>query len=546
MNHNSELPHARQPGRRLRRLFPSAGWVVIGWAAVALLVLRPDGLAVQSPFAYLVYDPADLAAFALRGANANTGRLPGRTDEPSRVGDPDRFAEQLSGSSPAPTSRFYLEYPAPALGLFWLEAAIVGPTGLPAAVADAEHTDVAFYIPRTDAERTVWGRLRAMACLHIVLMAVTLIVLMAVLRGGYTPELAAGQWVWLTALPAAVYFSLLRFDVLPALATALAFGRIGRGRWAGAGVWLAVGVGLKLYPVLFLPVLLRLAGRRSGVRLLVGFASALVALVGVSLLTVGIEGTITPIRVQLNRPPELGMWVLYGRLLPAGLADSSIARLGILAGVMFACIAIRPADLPSALRRCGLILLAFTQLAVFWSPQWLVWFLPLVVPLVARDRWVGWAALALDATLYLSFPVLFHLGWGALPVGVREPVAEGLIVLRSLAWGWLGWRLLVGGWMRLPTVGFRVGELKNRVSPPRGLRWLGISRSGAPLLQGRTVLQPVTVCFEPVPDGGMEDVPQAREPRQAVAIYTWDGRQWSPTGKLVFNLSVEQVAARLR
>lgn len=518
--------------------------MAVGWAAVALLAMRADGLAARNPLAYLLYDPADLAAFALRGANAH-GRLPGRADEPPAVRDPERFAGLLAGPQPALSERFYLEYPTPALGLFWLEAAAVGPATLPPAVADAEHTDVAFHAPRTDAERATWGRLRAAARLHVVLMATALVGLLAVLRAGYTPDLAAGRWLWLGALPAAVYFSLLRFDVLPALATALAFRCVGRGRWGWAGAWLAVGAGLKLYPVLFLPVLLRLAGVRPGVRLAVGFTLTLTALVAGSVLAVGVEGTLAPVRVQLNRPPELGMWVLYGRLLPTGLADSSAGRLGLLAAVVLACVVTRPADLPAALRRCGLVLLAFTQLAVFWSPQWVVWFLPLTVPLAARDRWTGWAAAAVDLALYLSFPALFHLGWGALPAGLREPAAEGLIVLRTLAWGWLGWRFLAGGRVRMPAAGFRVEELTAVVAPPRGLRWRSAVRSGAPLLRGRTALQPVTVWFEPVPGGGMEDVPQAREPRPAVAVYRWDGRRWAATGKLVFNLSAEQVAERL-
>jgi hypothetical protein len=190
-------------------------------------------------------------------------------------------------------------------------------------------------------------------------------------------------------------------------------------------------------------------------------------------------------------------------------------------------------------------MLVFTHLAVFWSPQWLVWFLPLTVPLAGRDRRTGWAAAAVDLTNYLSFPVLFHVGWVKLPGG-RETAAEVLIGVRTLAWAWLGWRLLRGERRpRLPAAGFRTEELADAVVPPRGLRWLGASRHGAPVLQGRLALQPVLVWFEPVPGGGLEDVPQAREPRPAVAVFAWDGRRWSPTGKLAFNLTAEQLARQL-
>ncbi len=529
-------------------LVPAIG-LLLAWAATA-----PDALAARSRLAYLAYDPADLGAFAQRGANAAT-RLPGRTAEPRLLG-PGRFAEALDGPPPDLSPRFFLEYPLPALALFRLEAWAVGLTGLPAAAADAFHTDVAHHLPRTDTEREAWGRLRNVSRLHITLMAAALVALILVLR--------PGPAAWLLVLPGAVYFSLFRYDVLPALATAVAFRCVDRKRWGWAGVWLAVGVGLKLYPVLFLPVLLRLAGfrfvprraseeeyprSRVGVRtksgrLTAGFIVTLALLAASSVAAVGVEGAFAPLRVQLGREPELDGWTLYGRLLPTALADSSAGRLGLLAAVVLACCWTRPADPDAARRRCGLILLAFTQLAVFWSPQWLVWFLPLAVPLAARERRTAWAVAAVDVTGYLSFPVLFHLVWGNLPAEWRPPVVEGMIGLRTLAWGWLGWRLLRGG-PRLPSAGFRVEELQEAVTPPRGLKWQGVSPAGPPLMHGTTALQPVTVSFEPLPDGGLEDVPQAREPRQAVAVYAWDGDGWRPTGKLVFNLSAADVVQRL-
>ena len=537
---------------------PAAG-LLLAWAASA-----PDAVAARSRLAYLVYDPADLGAFAQRGANA-AERLPGRTDEPHLLG-PERFAAALDGPPPEPSPRFFLEYPPPALALFRLEAWAVGLTGLPPAAADAFHTDVAHHLPRTDAEREVWGRLRAATRLHVALMAAALVALLRVLR--------PGPAAWLLVLPGAMYFSLLRYDVLPALATAVAFGCADRKRWGWAGVWLAVGVGLKLYPVLFLPVLLRLAaagvsrdrkgaaaGGRSDapsspaaaplrsrltpdwLRFAAGFTTTLALLAAASVAAVGVEGSLAPLRVQLGRALEDG-WGLYGRLLPTALAYSSAGRLGLLAAVVLACCWTRPADLDAARRRCGLVLLAFTQLAVFWSPQWLVWFLPLAVPLAAKERRTAWAVLAVDATGYLSFPVLWHLVWGHLPAEWRPPVTETLIALRSLAWAWLGWRFLRGG-PRLPAAGFRVEALREAVTPPRGLKWRDVSRSGPPLMRGTTALQPVTVTFEPLPDGGLEDVPQAREPRQAVAVYAWDGAGWRPTGKLVFNLSAEELVQRL-
>ena len=54
------------------------------------------------------------------------------------------------------------------------------------------------------------------------------------------------------------------------------------------------------------------------------------------------------------------------------------------------------------LRRCALVLVVFAVLAVFWSPQWILWFLPLTVPLATRYP-VKAAVVTLDAVNYLSF-----------------------------------------------------------------------------------------------------------------------------------------------
>jgi hypothetical protein len=489
-------------------------------AAAAAPAIRPGTLQLRAHPLYLLADPADLSAFALRGANA-AHRLPGRPDEPRAVRDPDRFAAGLDAGA-VPADRFYLEYPPPALALFRLETALAGVPDLPPAAADAEHTDVAAHTPRTPAETAAWARLSAAARLHVLLMGVALVGLLWALRD-------APGW-WLVLLPGCVYFGLNRYDVLPALAVAVALRVVDR-RPGGAGALLAFGAGLKLFPALFLPVLVRLAGWRVAA----GFLLAGAAIAAGCLLTVGVEGTLAPLRVQLGRPPELGSWTLYGRLLPTALAYSPAARLVILFTVVAACAVRKPADLSSAVRRCGLILLTFTQLAVFWSPQWLVWFVPLAAGLGTRT---ATAMAAVDVCGYLSFPVLFHLGWGELPADWRQPTAEGLILVRTAAWGWLGWRFLTGE----PTRGgFDLAAVRRAARPPRGLNWVGIEPAGEPVIRPTRALVPVTVRFDPQPGGGLDDVPQARDPRPAVAVFVPRAGRWVPTGKLVFNLPLDAI-----
>ena len=76
---------------------------------------------------------------------------------------------------------------------------------------------------------------------------------------------------------------------------------------------------------------------------------------------------------------------------------------------------------------------------------------------------------------------------------------------------------------------------------PRGLRWAGCEITGDAILVrdqingGIVALVPVVIRFEPVPGSDMEDVPAAREPRPATAVFTFTRGTWETTGKVVFN-----------
>jgi hypothetical protein len=79
---------------------------------------------------------------------------------------------------------------------------------------------------------------------------------------------------------------------------------------------------------------------------------------------------------------------------------------------------------------------------------------------------------------------------------------------------------------------------------PKGLTWVNCEPLGDPLFGPGWALLPVMVQFEPTPDGGLEDVTQAKGPRPLVAVFAWK-KGWTTTGRAVFNLTAEQVAAQM-
>ena len=428
--------------------------VPVVWAAVTLVLMRPDAIEARAeiPFEikWLIYDESDLGALVLRGANADMGRLPGRADEPTWT-EPEDIAARLDHPPAGFADRYYLEYPTPTLLLFRLGYLFdPEPAKIPPAVADAHHYGVAHFVPRNDEERVIWSQLRTAAQVHIVLMAAALVALMLVLARGYEPgqagSLSHRSPIWLAALPGAVFFALNRFDVLPALATTLAFAALGRGKLGWSGAWLAAGALLKVYPVLFVPVILRYLGPVRAAKWLAGFAAVALAGAGTSIAVLGWEPTIAPVKVQFSRTlPEVS-WTFYGKILPEELAHSRWGRLGILAAVVLAMVATRPRDLNGVLRRCGVVLCVFVILSVFWSPQWILWFLPILVPLAASRRWILWTAVGLDAANYFNFPILFWILWNRLILEVTQPLGAIMIYVRAVLWFGLAAGLIWEEW----------------------------------------------------------------------------------------------------
>ncbi|MBM3978958.1 MAG: hypothetical protein FJ304_01485 [Planctomycetes bacterium] len=81
---------------------------------------------------------------------------------------------------------------------------------------------------------------------------------------------------------------------------------------------------------------------------------------------------------------------------------------------------------------------------------------------------------------------------------------------------------------------------------PRGLKWVACRITGDAVLVrdtatgGIVALVPVLVDFTPVEGGDMEDVPAAKDPRPATAVFTFHNGAWHTAGRVVFNHTPDQ------
>ena len=380
----------------------------------------------------LLYDDYDVTAMALRGLNTAVGRNPARREMPECLGEEFR---PDSSDPRALSPSFFAEYPHAALWLFRLafpSGEAIRSWGLSGGVLDACFPDLVTYTPATPNEQYTWQQLRRATNAYRVASTVCLMLMVLVLQFGFVARNRLQGATALLILPAALYFAVNRFDVLPALLTAVSLTCLAR-QWCGlSGIALGLATAVKVYPILLAPFIVRWLWRapKRVARWVGGFAGALMAIVGCAWIVYGNEGLVSPYAYQVQRAPEL-IWIYYGHILPYSWAldpiRAGVFRIGSLAAIITVLLLPSMRELDQLLRRGLIVLITFTSLQVFWSPQWLLWLHPLLIPLVPGQAILGWLLAALDVTLFLSFPLVYDAG--GLPA--RDEWIHALVWVRA-------------------------------------------------------------------------------------------------------------------
>jgi hypothetical protein len=85
---------------------------------------------------------------------------------------------------------------------------------------------------------------------------------------------------------------------------------------------------------------------------------------------------------------------------------------------------------------------------------------------------------------------------------------------------------------------------------PRGLRWKSATLADGVLFaidrasQSLYALAPVTISFDAVAGGPMEEVEAVANLRAATAVFVYRGGRWTTDGRVVFNLEPAEALAR--
>ena len=322
-------------------------------------------------------------------------------------------------------------------------------SALISSVADACHNTIVEHHPENPQERALWRKFRQASRVYITVALTCLLALMLVTRIGYqSGERLAGP-VLLLLLPATMYFSANRFDIIPALLVTMSLMCLGRDKLAGSGILLGVATMVKIYPVLVAPLVIRylMVNRRRAFQWLSAYGLVMLAIATWTVAAYGWHAAVAPYRVQFGR--TLDVFTFFGTVLPAALgADSSGPRM-VRAVVVLLVLALvgwgRPTELAGVLRRSAIVLIVFMSLQVFYSPQWVVWLTPFLTPLARERRAVLWLTIAWDLVTYLTFPIAFDLNPGASVIAAlidTRAVVMGALVVTL---GWAEFRASASG-----------------------------------------------------------------------------------------------------
>jgi uncharacterized membrane protein len=247
------------------------------------------------------------------------------------------------------------------------------------------------------------------------------------------------------AAPVLVLSGLVNWDLLAVTATCGALWAWARGRPALAGVLIGLGTAAKLYPVFLLGPLLVVALRQrrsGGSTSLAPFSRALLAaaitwvLVNAPVWAYGFDGWKTFWTFNADRGADLGSLWLVASL---GGHPSTPHTINLVSWVFFGAVCVLVLLLglaapvvPRVSQLAFLVLVGFLVVNKVYSPQYVLWLLPLAV--LARPRWRDLLIWQAGEVFYFAMVWLYLGGFTASGTShAQDPAYPWAIVLRVAA-----------------------------------------------------------------------------------------------------------------
>jgi uncharacterized membrane protein len=269
---------------------------------------------------------------------------------------------------------------------------------------------------------------RGRAFYDITSVILVLFAIAGVLATGYLAGRRRRRDALLVALsPGLILAAFINWDLI-----ALALVALGMAAWAArrgvlAGVLLGLAVATKFYPLVFFGPLLLLCVRAGRMRAFwATFGSAAIAwlAVNVPVILAAPAGWQTFYLYSKHRPADWGsIWYFFELRHVPLLGTSDVATLNLLSIAAFglacaaiAVLALRAHRRPRLPQLCFLVLAAFLLTNKVWSPQYVIWLVPLAV--LARPRLGAYVLWQLAEIGYFLAIWWYLLGFPGIASGV--------------------------------------------------------------------------------------------------------------------------------
>jgi hypothetical protein len=246
-----------------------------------------------------------------------------------------------------------------------------------------------------------------------------------------TTMLAALAWL----APAPIYFALFRFDLFPAAATLMSLFAIRRTRYIEGAVWLGVAVALKGYALFLLPAYCAFMLHQRGLAAAIKVGALALAPMILSLLATltfaGWEGMVAPfnfhaVRTLNGESTYDAINYLFGAPVVSERSEVRWLAQSLQVGCALAAVVMRPQSFDDLGNAFLFAVLGFMSFSVFYSPQFVLWILPLVC---FSGSWIMLiSAIFLSWLTYLYYPITY-VHPGLLP-SLFKPVIIAVGLLR--------------------------------------------------------------------------------------------------------------------
>lgn len=246
---------------------------------------------------------------------------------------------------------------------------------------------------------------------------------------------------YLLLLPASLYYAYNRFDILPSFLVLLSLFLLRRNQDILTGIVLGIAILTKWYPLLLFPayyLYLFHTRRRLDWKMSLAFGLTCIIMVVPTYLTSGLQGVLQPYAFHASRGIEYATLPALIHSIFSGWFGSGFNLRLLTNG--FLVLSVFPAPLAIFARINTfdklvywsiLVISVFTLFSRIWSPQWMLWMLPLLILTARNSRHI--ACIVIYGVMnYLAFPILYDLV-GAESWQLRATVFASFLILIYIA-----------------------------------------------------------------------------------------------------------------